>query len=139
MELKSLMYVSRARPDLTTDDVRAIHRLARTLNALDGVTGLLLFNGVNFMQVVEGAEDAIDDLMRRLIADQRHSQINIVDERLIEQRSFPEWAMKLARISGDYPEAKQDLAVALPDRLSENVRQQIMAMTQCIPDRDAAD
>ena len=139
MELKSLMYVSRARPDLTTDDVRAIHRLARTLNALDGVTGLLLFNGVNFMQVVEGAEDAIDDLMRRLIADQRHSQINIVDERLIEQRSFPEWAMKLARISADYPEAKQDLAVALPDRLSENIRQQIMAMTECIPDREVAD
>ena len=139
MELKSLMYVSRARSDLASDDVRAIHRIARTLNALDGVTGLLLYNGVNFMQVVEGAQSAIDDLMRRLVADPRHSQIKIVDERLIEQRSFPDWAMKLARISADYPEAQQDLAVALPERLSENIRQQIIAMTECLPDRDVAD
>ena len=139
MELKSLMYVSRARPDLTTDDVRAIHRIARTLNALDGVTGLLLYNGVTFMQVVEGAQSAIDDLMRRLVADQRHSQIKIVDERLIEQRSFPEWAMKLMRIGADYPEAQQDLAVELPPHLPEPIRQQIITMTEGFSLRGSAD
>ena len=139
MDLKSLMYVSLARPDLTKDDIRAIHRSARILNALDGITGLLLYNGVNFMQVVEGAESATDDLLLRLGADQRHSNLKVVDERLIEQRSFPEWAMKLVRISADYLEAQQDLAVELPTKLSEPIRQQIIAMTEGFSDRGLSD
>ena len=89
-----------------------------------------MYNGVNFMQVVEGAETAIDDLMRRLLADQRHSKLKIENERLIDQRSFPEWTMKLARISADYLEAQQDLAVELPTQLPLDIRQQIIAMTE---------
>ena len=139
MDLRSLTYVSLAKPDVTPDDIRAIHRIARTLNALDGITGLLLYDGVNFMQVVEGSESAIADLLRRLAADQRHSDLEIVDDRLIDQRSFPEWAMKLMRIGADYPEAQQDLAVELPPHLPEPIRQQIITMTEGFSLRGSAD
>ena len=65
MKLKSLTYTSLARLDLNGDDLHAIHRSALNLNALDGITGLLVFNGTHFLQIVEGAEPAIDDLMGR--------------------------------------------------------------------------
>ena len=55
MDLKSLTYTSFARLDLTAEDLVAIHRTARELNALDGVTGLLIYNGTNFLQIIEGS------------------------------------------------------------------------------------
>ena len=55
MHLTSLTYTSLARLDLQTSDLEDIHRSARELNALDGITGLLVFNGTHFLQIIEGA------------------------------------------------------------------------------------
>ena len=49
MDLKSLTYTSLAKLDLTAEDLNAIHRTARELNSLDGITGLLVFNGTHFL------------------------------------------------------------------------------------------
>ena len=90
MDLKSLTYTSLARPDLDSDDLNAIHRIARELNSLDGITGLLVFNGTHFLQIVEGAAPAIDDLLARLRRDPRHFGLEVRDERTVEARSFPD-------------------------------------------------
>ena len=66
MNLTSLTYTSLARLDLDASDLEAIHRTARESNALEGVTGLLVFNGTHFLQIIEGAPDAIEDLVERL-------------------------------------------------------------------------
>ena len=50
MDLKSLTYTSLAKLDLDAGDVEAIHRTAREVNALEGITGLLIFNGTHFLQ-----------------------------------------------------------------------------------------
>ena len=60
MNLISLTYTSLARLDLEVPDLEQIHRTALELNALDGITGLLIFNGTHFLQIIEGAKDAID-------------------------------------------------------------------------------
>ena len=85
MLLKTVTYTSRARLDLTSQDLTDIHETARHFNALDGITGLLIFNGVHFLQIVEGALVAIDSLMERLWLDDRHSALEVRDERLIDQ------------------------------------------------------
>ena len=59
MHLKSLTYTSLGRLDLSSDDLIDIHRAARHRNALNGITGLLIFNGTHFLQVVEGVEEAM--------------------------------------------------------------------------------
>ena len=128
MRLKSLTYISEARPGLSTDDICAIHRIARELNALDGITGLLIFNGRNFLQLIEGAESAIDDLLRRLLADPRHSGLTIEDKRFIDRREFPDWAMELAQVSIDYLPARTDIAAHLPPSLPDHVRARIVEL-----------
>jgi hypothetical protein len=55
MSLKSLTYTSLAALDLQPADLEAIHRTARDTNALEGVTGILIYNGIHFLQVIEGA------------------------------------------------------------------------------------
>lgn len=132
MDLVSLTYTSLARLDLTAADLEAIHRTAREFNALDGVSGLLVFNGTHFLQIVEGSESAIDDLLDRLRRDQRHSGLEVRDRRAIGERSFPDWSMELIRVSARSFDARETIADRLPPSLPDNVREEVLARTDLI-------
>ena len=132
MTLKSLTYTSLAKLDLEAADLEAIHRIARELNALDGVTGLLVFNGTHFLQIIEGAPNAIDDLVERLRGDPRHSGLEIRDEHMAAQRDFPGWSMELVRVSASYFEARETVADRLPAGIMPDVRDRVIRMTEAI-------
>lgn len=132
MDLKSLTYTSLARLDLGPDDLEAIHRTARELNALDGITGLLVFNGTHFLQIIEGAQPAIDDLLGRLRKDPRHTGIEVRDERSVEARSFRDWSMELVRVSSSYFEARDVIQDRVPMGVATDVRDRLVRMTELI-------
>ena len=129
MRLKTLTYTSRARLDLTDGELNDIHQTARHLNALDGITGLLLFDGARFLQIVEGADSAIDNLVERLRRDSRHSAFEVRDERHVELRSFADWSMELVRVSSGYRSARDEVATILPDGVSGPVRALVLRMS----------
>lgn len=129
MQLKTLAYTSRARLDLTDGDLNDIHQTARHLNALEGVTGLLLFDGSRFLQIVEGGEAAIDDLVERLRGDSRHSAFEVRDERFVEERSFADWSMELLRVSAGYRTAREEVTTILPAGVAAPVRDLILKMS----------
>jgi hypothetical protein len=93
MELVSLTYTSRASPGLQSSDIDSIHHSALTYNPLDGITGLLVYNGEGFLQIIEGGESAIDDLAKRIAADPRHTDFEVRDRRTLAKRFFPNWTM----------------------------------------------
>jgi hypothetical protein len=132
MNLKSLTYTSLARLDLQESDLEAIQRTARDLNALDGITGLLIFNGTHFLQMVEGSDQAIDDLLVRLRRDPRHSGLEVRDQRAIDQRFFPDWSMELVRVSAQRLMARETVTDRLPGKLPDEVRRRVLAMTEAI-------
>ncbi|MCH8615460.1 BLUF domain-containing protein [Sphingomonas sp. SM33] len=132
MKLTSVTYTSLARLDLQTDDLEDIHRSAREHNALDGITGLLVFNGTHFLQIIEGAEDAIEDLIGRLRQDTRHTGFEIRDRRKVEARSFPDWAMELVRVKAGYFEARETITDRLPDSVPEAIQARLFRMTELI-------
>lgn len=128
MRLKTLTYTSRARLDLSADDLADIRHSARHLNALDGITGLLVFDGTRFLQILEGAEEAVDMLVERLRADPRHSAFEIRDERVVTERSFPGWSMELVRVSAGYVEAGPEIEARLPASVAAPVRRLVLKM-----------
>lgn len=75
--LSALAYTSRATQNLSADDIARIQSTASQTNALDGVTGLLLFTGTHFAQIIECAQTAIEALLLRLKADERHCDIRV--------------------------------------------------------------
>ena len=130
MQLKSLAYTSEAEPGLSEREVSDIHEAARHLNALDGVSGLLVFDGVRFLQIVEGVEEAIDHLVGRLRRDPRHHDFTIRDERIVEARSFPDWSMELLRVDTGYREARKEIASKLPADITPAVRELALRMAE---------
>ena len=85
-------YVSRANVEGIAD-VQSIIRVARGRNAACGVTGLLVYSGEHFAQVIEGPADAIAPIMASIRADPRHQ---ILWERPLTEtphRWFGDWSM----------------------------------------------
>lgn len=132
MRLQSLTYTSLARLDLTADDVAEIHQSAMRNNALEGITGLLIFNGTHFLQVIEGDSGAIEGLLSKLRSDPRHHGVEIRDRRAIDERFFPDWSMELIRVKARFFEARDAITSVLPNDLPDEISDRIIGMTERI-------
>jgi hypothetical protein len=62
---------------------------------MDGISGLLLFDGRNFVQALEGPEDSVAAAFDRICSDARHTDVKVASDRLIDAREFPYWSMDL--------------------------------------------
>ncbi|MBP0616606.1 BLUF domain-containing protein [Jiella mangrovi] len=93
MTLYRLAYVSRPAASVTADDVKAIAASAARRNPTISVTGLLIHEFNRFIQLLEGPLDAIETLMTAIIADPRHSGIQIFLQQSAEERSLSRWIM----------------------------------------------
>jgi len=91
--LISVAYVSsEAEP---FDDARLAELLthSRAANRARDVTGMLLHRRGRFFQVVEGPEDAVEELFEKIAVDSRHRDIRVLLREDIEVRRFDEWTM----------------------------------------------
>lgn len=129
MKLKSLMYTSWASPGLRSGEVDSILEAARTNNPLQGLSGVLIFNGSHFLQILEGVEPAVDELVGRLKVDKRHSNMSIRDERWITQRIFPDWAMAYLLLKNDQFVGEAEVERLLQRDLPESLRNLIRGLT----------
>lgn len=138
MSFTTVTYTSLARLDLQEADLEDIHRSAREQNALDGITGLLVFNGTHFLQIIEGSESAIEDLIERLRKDPRHTGFEIRDRRKVDARSFPDWSMEMVRVKASYFEARDTISDRIPESVPEAIQARLFRMTELISTIDFA-
>ena len=93
MEMLSLVYVSTVKGGFSPADLVALLEQSREKNARLGITGMLLYKDGNIMQVLEGPDDVVRQLVKTIYADDRHHGVIQLLERQIEQRQFPDWTM----------------------------------------------
>jgi hypothetical protein len=96
--MKSVLYISVVDPDLESDAIENLVSHSQSRNLADGVTGVMLFNGLNFMQLIEGDAPVIDACYARIRIDPRHSGVTTLREEPIAVREFPEWAMRYSLV-----------------------------------------
>lgn len=89
----SLIYVSSSVKLLNTQELFDILRNARANNQKMDITGMLLYKGGNFMQVLEGPDEAVKNLYDSIQKDSRHSGITMLSEEKIVERQFSKWEM----------------------------------------------
>ncbi|OQX21220.1 MAG: hypothetical protein BWK80_34050 [Desulfobacteraceae bacterium IS3] len=89
----SVIYVSRASDSITHDEIKQILHSARKENSELGITGFLIFNKGYFLQLLEGRQDSVDELLRKIADDRRHDDVRIVLRTFNERRLFSDWTM----------------------------------------------
>lgn len=102
----SLIYVSHSVRQLNKNELMDILRVSRENNHAKGITGLLLYKGGNFMQVLEGDELTVLALYDTIRKDSRHTDVSIISKTYLEQREFPEWEMAFTDL--DSPEIQNE-------------------------------
>ena len=85
-------------------DLNKIMDASNKNNERDGITGALIFDTLWFVQILEGDREKISATLRRLMADNRHDAVTIVDCREITERRFGNWWMGLAMLRGNTDE-----------------------------------
>lgn len=117
----ALLYRSRERSGLQAADLNAIIETATERNQQLGVTGLLLSGHMEvipgapgeFVQWLEGPEEAVEGLYGKISDDDRHSEVEVLargpldeilassrlDVDLEGDRLFPDWSMALVHLA----------------------------------------
>jgi len=97
LALRQLSYVSTATRVLDGTDLEDLVVKARAKNSALGVTGLLLYNGLNFMQTLEGDGPVLETLLQSIAGDERHTGIVVVADEPVSDRTFAGWNLRCAR------------------------------------------
>jgi hypothetical protein len=101
MALIHLIYVSSAIKEQSDADLDAILATAVHNNTKNNITGMLLYAGGNFLQVLEGEETAVDKTFSFIEKDARHHGIIVIEHDPIPTRSFEQWSMGFHRLNED--------------------------------------
>ena len=130
--LGRLVYFSKA--TVSTDSLWVLTDLlgaSQRNNDRDNVTGALAIADGWFFQVIEGPGSKLNNLLRRLEADTRHTEIKVLSRREVSFRLFGEWSMCSNRIT---PEIGPGLA-GLINECSASPDDAVAALVQIVARR----
>lgn len=125
--LLRVLYISKASPSLNDDDIRDILEVSRKNNNEQQITGVLCWGNTDFIQVLEGPEQALLKRYTRIMDDPRHSECTLLSIAPIEKRMFRDWSMGYA---GRQNPETDSCRLLLAYRLTNDCRDQIVAIMQ---------
>ena len=96
--MRRLAYISTAKFGLALADVEDIVTISEVNNSASDITGILVYNGLNFFQCIEGDPVAVEKLYERICADDRHFGIKLLIDQEANKRLYGEWGLRLVRI-----------------------------------------
>ena len=99
--LSQLIYVSTPEKSFSEEELDNLLTEARKTNQELEITGILLYTGSNFFQVLEGKESDIGFVFEKIKSNPKHSDIVVILKEAISKRSFEEWNMAYTRVSPD--------------------------------------
>ena len=88
-----LVYQSTATQHLTEGELLALLEQSRANNARLQISGMLLYHGGHFLQLLEGSETEVRDRYAIIAQDDRHKRVSLVMTGPNAGRDFPDWTM----------------------------------------------
>ena len=98
-KLIQLVYESKASRPFSQEELKALLKTARQNNTERGISGMLLYANGNFLQVLEGPEQEVNEIYSIIEKDDRHSEIRPYGDKVIRNRDFPDWSMGFKYLS----------------------------------------
>lgn len=93
-----LIYVSTAVLPMNDVELADLLQTAKARNDRQKITGMLLYKGGHFMQVLEGDEASVMKVFTDIEMDMRHKSVDTLRVEYIQSRDFPNWSMGFANI-----------------------------------------
>jgi len=90
------VYASTAIADFEEAALVQLLKQARGFNERTGITGVLMYGGGRFVQVLEGCPEVVRCLYDRIAADPRHGRLEKLADGLLPRREFTGWHMSFA-------------------------------------------
>ena len=104
--MHQLLYVSQAARDIPASDLDDILVVGRANNQARGLSGILIHVDGGFLQIIEGARDAVMQMYGRIAEDPRHAHPRVLVDRAVSMRAFPDWCLGYEHLKG----AKDEMA-----------------------------
>lgn len=91
-----IAYMSTASADFGETALLQLLEQARGFNERLGVTGVLMYGGGRFVQILEGCPSVVRPLYARIERDPRHGRLEKLADGPIARREFARWHMSFA-------------------------------------------
>jgi len=97
--MKRIKYVSRFAQPFRESELEELGKQAAEKNKTLDITGVLMTSGGLFYQVLEGPQDAVDEVFGYIRNDPRHTDVLVLAiEEDVSDRLFPNWSMKTVNL-----------------------------------------
>ena len=93
MPMQQLIYASRPF-GYDTATLAGILSISRVRNAQNDITGALICRSDIYLQLLEGPVGKVEKTYERILTDDRHVEMRVLVRSQVEDRLFPEWAMR---------------------------------------------
>ena len=97
MSILKLIYISDATKEFSDEELQKLLEKARRKNRDLAITGMMIYAGGKFFQVLEGEPERVNRLLEKIEQDPRHNKIVVMSTELGEERNFGEWSMGFVR------------------------------------------
>lgn len=91
--MRYIFYVSRSQENVDPEMIGSLIRQARYLNEKAGITGMLSFDGEQFLQLFEGEAAEVAMLWERIRKDERHCDVRLLCEGEAGNRYYQNFSM----------------------------------------------
>ncbi|MES2243228.1 MAG: BLUF domain-containing protein [Pseudomonadota bacterium] len=125
-ELHEVLYLSTLAPGAPLKVISDIASKARKANEAAGITGLLVFDGLQFCQHLEGPRKAVLALTERIRQDPRHVDVDILYHGPLAQRRFRHFGLAYTAVED------VDVLVRLRDVGAEAALAQFLALVSTL-------
>ncbi len=100
-DLRAIAYLSLVRRPMTVAELDRLVIDANAHNAMQGVTGALLFDGQRFFQYFEGPAAGVAVVYERIRRSSKHTIVSEVFNGPVPRRYFSQWNMASRRAGSD--------------------------------------
>jgi len=131
--MRQIIYISSSADTMTPETLTTLAAQSRTNNLREQITGILLYGDHLFFQVLEGPDDEIAAMAKKIWSDTRHSGIREFKNASVDARSFPDWSMgcyrvdELSKQDGNWPIVDID---SINDHLPETASPEVAVLVK---------
>lgn len=104
---------------MQTEDLQELLDHSRRSNAANGITGALVYEEGIFLQILEGDQDLLNDLMAKIRQDVRHESVIVLQEGEVPAAVFGGW--KMAYVSATAKQVAMWAGISIANDATESL------------------